>query len=344
MIAMRSKPRGEYAIRLAVVASGYYVAAQLGLRFAVVGDDVTPLWPPTGVAIVALLLFGTRIWPAIAVAAFAVNGPIGPSVAAAACIAIGNTLAPVAAALLLVRVGFRTRLDRVRDALAIVFIGALLCMAISATIGTTTLFVADAIDANEYPETWAAWWTGDAMGLLIVAPFLWSLRRPTSSVVHWDRVLEASALFVTLFIACVVAVRNQEHLLFLVLPLLGWIAWRFQQRGAAPAALFVSVLMVAAAADDMGPFAGESLLSQMILLQTFNASVAFTTLLFASAVSERQQLVEREQRAQRGALPTRAPGRDHLATELAARATPGHARSGHRGAVHTGDERRRNRR
>ena len=112
----------------------------------------------------------------------------------------------------------------------------------------------------------------------------WS-RRPRSSP-RWS-------------IACLVAVRNQEQLLFLVLPLLGWIAWRFQQRGAAPAALLVSVIVIAAAADDMGPFAGESLLSQMILLQTFNASVAFTTLLFASAVSERQRLVEREQGAQR---------------------------------------------
>ena len=94
---------------------------------------------------------------------------------------------------------------------------------------------------------------------------------------------------------CLVAVRSEEQLLFLVLPLLGWIAWRFQQRGAAPAALIVSVIVTAAAAHDTGPFAGESLLSQMILLQSFNASVAFTSLLFASAVAERQELVAREQ-------------------------------------------------
>ena len=181
----------------------------------------------------------------------------------------------------------------------LVFIGVLGCMAISATVGTTTLLVAGAIDGRDYVATWAVWWTGDAMGVLIVAPFLWSLRRPRFDKVRWDRVAEAAALFAALAIACLIAVRNQEQLLFLVLPLLAWIAWRFQQRGAAPAALLVSIVVIAAAADDMGPFAGESLLSQMILLQTFNASVAFTTLLFAAAVSERQRLVEREQGAQR---------------------------------------------
>ena len=180
MIAMRSKPRGEYAVRLAVVAGGYYVAAQLGLRFAVVGDDVTPLWPPTGVAIVALLPFGTRIWPAIAVAAFAVNAPIGPSVGGggpASRSATRSRRSP--RALLLVRVGFRTRLDRVRDALALVFIGAL------RVHGDQRDRRHDDVarrrrDRRERVsvETWAAWWAGDAMGVLIVAPFLWSLRRP----------------------------------------------------------------------------------------------------------------------------------------------------------------------
>ena len=117
------------------------------------------------------------------------------------------------------------------------------------------------------------------------APFLWSLRRPNLRTVQWDHVVEVVALFIALTITCVVAVRTQEQLLFLVLPLLGWIAWRFQQRGAAPAALLVSVLVIGAAADDMGPFDGESLLAQMMLLQIFNASAAFTALLFAEIAS-----------------------------------------------------------
>ena len=118
MIAMRWTPRGGYALELIAVAAVYYVAAQLGLQLALVDNDVTPLWPPTGVAVVALLACGYRIWPAIAVAAFAVNVPISPDVGASVLIAAGNTLAPVAGVALLRRAGFDAGLRRVRDALA----------------------------------------------------------------------------------------------------------------------------------------------------------------------------------------------------------------------------------
>jgi serine phosphatase RsbU (regulator of sigma subunit)/integral membrane sensor domain MASE1/anti-sigma regulatory factor (Ser/Thr protein kinase) len=345
MIAMRWTPRGGYALELIAVAAVYYVAAQLGLRLALVDNDVTPLWPPTGVAVVALLACGYRIWPAIAVAAFAVNVPISPDVGACFLIAAGNTLAPVAGVALLQRAGFDAGLRRVRDALAIVFLGALAAMVISATIGSLTLLLTDGIDADHFLETWSVWWAGDAMGVLIVAPFLWALRPlwppwPAQWAtrlrrLRWERVLEAAALFAALITAAVVAVHSEEPLLFLVLPLLGWIAWRFQQRGAAPAALIASVIVTAAAAHDSGPFAGESLLSQMIVLQSFNASVAFTSLLFASAVAERQELVAREQLTQlelyqrehlvagtlqRSLLPDRMP--EALGLEVAARYIP----------------------
>jgi serine phosphatase RsbU (regulator of sigma subunit)/integral membrane sensor domain MASE1/anti-sigma regulatory factor (Ser/Thr protein kinase) len=345
MIAMRWTPRGGYALELIAVAAAYYVAAQLGLQLALVDNDVTPLWPPTGVAVVALLACGYRIWPAIAVAAFAVNLPISPEAGATVLISVGNTLAPVTGVVLLRRAGFDTHLRRVRDALAIVFLGALAAMVISATVGALALLLTGGIDGDHFFETWSVWWAGDAMGVLIVAPFLWSLRPlwPLSRSqrssrlrnLRWERAVEAALLFSALLAACLVAVRAEEHLLFLVLPLLGWIAWRFQQRGAAPAALIASVIVTATAAHDVGPFAGESLLSQMILLQSFNASVAFTSLLFASAVAERQELVAREQLTQhelyqrehrvagtlqRSLLPDRIP--DALGLEVAARYIP----------------------
>ena len=295
----------------------------------------------------ALLAFGPRIWPAIAVAAFAVNVPIGPSVRRGVLIAVGNTLAPVVAALALRARRFphppRTGAGRARASCSS---ARSACMAISATIGTTTLLRRRRDRrGTTTSQTWAVWWTGDAMGVLIVAPFLWSLRRPRFDGVRWDRVAEAAARSSPRWsIACLVAVRNQEQLLFLVLPLLGWIAWRFQQRGAAPAALLVSVVVIAAAADDMGPFAGESLLSQMILLQTFNASVAFTTLLFASAVSERQRLVEREQGAQRELYQREHRVATTLQRSLLPEHLPGDDRPRGRVAVSAGDDRRRDRR
>src|SRR2546428_8129444 len=73
----------------------YYLAGVLSLRLALVRGQVTPIWPPTGIAVAAMLVFGRRIWPGIALAAFAVNAPLGPSLLGAATIPPGNPVPPV---------------------------------------------------------------------------------------------------------------------------------------------------------------------------------------------------------------------------------------------------------
>src|SRR5919199_6630529 len=98
-VPARLPPRDDllrYAVRILVVGLIYYIAARLSLRLALIEENVTPLWPPTGIAVVALLVFGRSLWPGIALAAFAVNLPISTNPLAAATTAAGNTLAPFA--------------------------------------------------------------------------------------------------------------------------------------------------------------------------------------------------------------------------------------------------------
>ncbi|MEV6989882.1 MASE1 domain-containing protein [Streptomyces sp. NPDC093228] len=78
-------------------------------------------------------------------------------------------------------------------------------------------------------------------------------------------------------------------LLFLGFPVLIWAAFRFQRAGAAPCALALSTFAIVAAAERTGPFAAHNLLTNMITLQAFNGSIAFTALLLGAAVSERNQ-------------------------------------------------------
>src|SRR4051794_22036050 len=139
------RSRAGYLMQLVVVAAAYYVAAKLSLRISLVGGVVTPIWPPTGIGVVALLGFGLRLWPAITVAAFLVNLPINDSGATAALIAAGNTLSPLLAAWLLRVSRFRLELDRLRDAFGLVFLGALVAMTVSATFGVTALLIDDTI-------------------------------------------------------------------------------------------------------------------------------------------------------------------------------------------------------
>ncbi len=265
---------------------------------AVVREQVTPLWLPTGIALGALLLFGTRVWPGITIGAFLANIAIGPSFWAVVVISVGNTLAPILATLLLFRVGFRQELDRLRDALTLVFIGALGAMLVSATVGAATLWVAEALPPSGFWSAWLVWWAGDAMGVLVGTPMVLvvsKVRRPKAiAVLRW---LEAAALILGTVAITVVLIRQSMRLLFPVFPLLIWAAVRFQLRAAAPCALVIAVGATYGAVHASGPFADLNLLEQMIILLTFNASTALTALLLSAITTQRNQALRQVERA-----------------------------------------------
>ncbi|MET7858066.1 MASE1 domain-containing protein [Streptomyces sp. NPDC005318] len=280
------------------VAAVYYGAARLGLLEQLVRGQVTPLWPPTGIALAGLLVFGLRVWPGIALGAFLANVAIGPTALTVVAIAVGNTLAPLCSYLLLRRVGFHNDLDRLRDALALVFLGALGGMLVSSTVGSSVLVLSGAVPAGDFWSTWSVWWTGDAMGVLVVAPFLLVLR-----TAQWPRGValrrwaEAGALLIATLAATLLATGSRSaSLLFLVFPFLIWAAFRFERAGAASCELGVSTLAILAASRGQGPFAHADLLTNMVTLQAFNGATALTALLLAAVITERNRTHEQIKR------------------------------------------------
>ncbi|MFD1538537.1 MASE1 domain-containing protein [Nonomuraea guangzhouensis] len=277
-------------LRVLAVAGAYFAAAKVGLQQELVGGQVTPLWPPTGIALACLLIMGVRFWPGITLGAFLVNLSLGPTLPAVVAISVGNTLAPVCAYLMLVRARFSIELDRLRDALALVFLGALIGMVISATVGSGALLLAGALRSSGFWSAWSVWWAGDAMGVLVITPVLLVLRtlRPP-----WDaplsRWVEAVSLAVGTFLITLVATVSSINLLFLVFPFLIWAALRFQLAGAAACALIVSTVAIVAAAQGSGPFATHDLFLNMVTLQAFNGTASLTALLLAAIIAERNQ-------------------------------------------------------
>jgi PAS domain S-box-containing protein len=278
--------------RFLLIGLAYYVTAKLSLEVALVDQNVTLIWPPTGIAIVAMLRYGRRSWPAIAAAAFAVNASISPGLLAAAAIAFGSTLAPAVGTWLLRKVSFRRELDRTRDAVALVGLGGLVAMMISATVGTATLVASGAEPAGPVVRNWLVWWAGDATGVLVFAPIVLMLERPMPRVPSsWRRRFEALAIFALLLLVCFTAFWTPVRLVYLVFPLLAWIAWRFGQRGAAPALLLVSCSAVWASVAGSGPFARGDLLERMLTLQVFNATAAITSFVLAAMLMERNDAI-----------------------------------------------------
>src|SRR3954466_6208095 len=221
-----------YALQTLAVAACYYAAGRLGLLLRLtVGDAVvTPMWPPMGVAVACLLLFGLRLWPGIALGPLFVVMSI-PSVQPAVIgTLVGNTAAPVCAYYMLRKVGFRTDLARLRDGFALVFLGALTATLVSATAGAGLLLLTGKLAANGFWFAWSTWWAGDAMGVLIVTPVLLALhgarRRLRAS--RWK---EAVGLAVATCVLVPFVTHTSVSVLFLVYPLLIWAALRFQLAG-----------------------------------------------------------------------------------------------------------------
>src|SRR5438067_2439477 len=128
------------ATRVAVVAVLYFLGARAGLAVAFENRNVTAVWPPTGIAVAALLVWGLGVWPGIAIGAFVANITNHAGLSTSAAITVGNTLAPVVAAYVLRRTPWiDEKLEHMRDVLALFLIAGLGAMKISAALGTSSL-------------------------------------------------------------------------------------------------------------------------------------------------------------------------------------------------------------
>jgi PAS domain S-box-containing protein len=284
--------RGRYVAKTLVVSGAYFATAKLGLQLAFAHASITAVWPPTGIALAALLIWGYRLWPGVALGAALANTFTGdaPPIAIVG-ITIGNTLEALVGAFLLLRVArFRPSLDRVRDVLALVVLAAGLSTTVSATVGVTSLWIGDQIHtAAELPSAWRVWWLGDMGGDLLVAPLLLVLASGVRVSRSRARVAEGSALLCILVGLSLLIFTQDVPYTFLIFPPLIWAALRFRQLGATLSSLIVAAIAVLFTEHDVGPFARGSPDASLLLSQTFMGIAGVTALLLAAITSERRQ-------------------------------------------------------
>jgi signal transduction histidine kinase len=275
----------------AAVAIAYLAVAYPALQIDAVGGFATLVWPATGVALVALVLGGMRLWPGIAIGALVTNAWNGAPIAVAAGIAVGNTLEAVASAWLLRRVGFAPALARVRDALSLVGLAVSVGPLISATIGVASLRAGGVIDDATLAITWRSWWLGDVTGDLVVAPLLlvWSAGRP-----RW-RARELVELIGLVAATAAMSLLVFEELLLdlgpfaqapMIFPFVIWGALRFQQRATTLVTLVACAIAVIGTARGHGPFASETVHGGLFHLAAFLGVVAVTALFLGAAIAE----------------------------------------------------------
>src|SRR5438094_6392160 len=157
-------------VGLAVV---YFFSGRFGLSLAMVNESASAVWPPTGIAFAALLLWGYRLWPGIFLGAFLVNITTQGSVATTLAIAAGNTLEALLGAWAIHRFANGEKVfERARNIFRFVVLTPILSTTVSATLGVTSLTLGGFAQWDQYPAVWLTWWLGDAVGDLIVAPLM----------------------------------------------------------------------------------------------------------------------------------------------------------------------------
>jgi two-component system, NarL family, sensor histidine kinase FusK len=273
----------------------YFFASKFGLRFAVVHPSATAIWPGTGIALAALLLFGYRVWPGIFVGAFAVNLTTAGSILSSLGIASGNTLEALLGAYLVTRFANGRRVfHRAEDIFKFFLLACVLATAVSASMGTASLFLTGFSRGVQPKPLWLTWWLGDMAGAIVVTPcfLLWSSQTDAPRSQR-HLVLQclafASLLLVGLIVFGDFVFPNalDYPLKFVCIPFVVWAAFELRPRAATLAVLAFSAVAIGSA---LHAARGVSIPNESLLvLQLFLAVAALTSLLVSVTVSERNR-------------------------------------------------------
>src|SRR6184192_2786661 len=303
---------------IGILAIIYFVAGKLGLMLASLHASASPVWPPAGIALAALLLLGYRTWSAIFIGAFLVNVTNAGNVATSLAIATGNTLEALAGAWLVNRFAGGTNVfDRLQGVFKFALAAGISAL-ISPAFGLTSLALTGFAAWANYGAIWLTWWLGDVTGDLVFTPlvFLWSV----ASKRRWNKkeAAEVGALLLLLVVLSGVvfggwpalSVRNYPIVLICG-PIVIWTAFRFTQRETATGIFILSAIAVWGTLHGFGPFVSGSENQSLLAMQWWTAVLSITAMALSAGMAERRR-VEEELQQQKVVVETANRTKDHF--------------------------------
>jgi len=295
-------------LRMAAVAGVYFIAGKLGLLLANVHASVSPVWPATGIALAALLVWGVELWPAVFIGAFLVNitatlpahASIFLRIVQALGIGAGNTVEAVSAAWLVNHfAGGRHAFQKVADVFRYTFLAGSVSTALSATLGTLTLLTCRFLHGHTFPAAWLTWWMGDMIGAMLVGPLILLWGANPSLRLGMNRAVEALLLLMSILMVSAINFSDlfpfgAKHypLTFVFLPFIVWAALRFESRGVVAYLALIACLAINGTWHGYGAYAITDQNGSLLMLQTFICVAAFAALVLAAAVAERKAAEE----------------------------------------------------
>ncbi len=300
--------RLKWAAVMLALAAAYFIAGKLGLQLAFVHASATAVWPPTGIGLAAFLLLGHRVWPGVFLGAFLVNVTTEGSWPTTLAIATGNTLEGLLGAALVNRwAGGREVFESPAGVLRFAFLGGLVASSVSATLGVTSLTLGRFAPPSAFGSIWLTWWLGDVAGALLVAPLLmlWTERprvpwRPATWVEGAILLVILAGTAVLVFGGGSVLSQRTYPLEFLCIPVVIWVAVRFEPRETSAAVAVLAGIALWGTLRGKGPFYREATNESLLLLQAFMGVMSIMALVLSAAIAERRKTQVELRRAHDG--------------------------------------------
>jgi signal transduction histidine kinase len=281
----------RYVAGVLALAVAYYAAAKVGqtLRYTA---SVSAIWPPAGLGIGALYLWGLRWWPGVFIAETVINGellldenslPLGSLIGQQT----GNMAEIVVGAVLLRRlIGPRAALDRV-DQVVGMLVALVTATLISASVGTVSMLAGDVIGQEDALTFWRTWWLGDTSGGLVVLPLMLAWASEPTAAMRRVLTWQGGLVLVVVTALSVIGISTDEPVTYMIFPALIWAAFLFGPPGATLAIAVAALMAIGLTANEVGPFYKQPIDHRTLSTQAYIAVAALTTLLLSAVVSER---------------------------------------------------------
>lgn len=245
-----------------MLALAYFIAAQIGLSLSLLEHSVTVFWPPSGIALAVLLLYGYRLWPGVFLGSFCANWVSSLPLLSVFGMATGSTLEALLGAYLLNQhARFTVELGEARDIFRLMWRGGILSTLLSAVVGVLCLVWAGAISWSLFGQTMMFWWMGDCLGVVLFTPIVISFLCHRSFDWTPNYRNQALAMFTVLLLLCILIYTDWGRGLFdfhinkvLLIPVVVWAALSFNSRVVSVVLLFISFSALLSAASGQGIF------------------------------------------------------------------------------------------
>jgi PAS domain S-box-containing protein len=306
---LKSSPSLTTLTRVVILVALYFLGGLLGKQASFLSGSIALVWPPAGIALAAILLFGYRFWPGVALGAVLfsfMNGmPLGFFTLGTA---LGNTMGAIVCAFLLKRIiRFDNAMERTRDVAGYIGLACFLGTTVNAAFNVVSLVYAGTVPWSALFPTILEWWVPNALAGLVVAPFLITWATPSALRWHPRLIMEAAVCGTGLVAGTLISFHSwfvygiQNYpLAYLPFPFLVWGALRFGQRGATTGTLLVSALAIHSLLSGRGPFVATGERESLMLIGSYVGILAITNMLLAAAAAERrraeQAMAESEKR------------------------------------------------